>query len=1323
MAEDQPICFAPIIYYFRDGQYRQAINSAEEHLKKFHNDPVLKLFKALGVLMEGRTQDAIRELMQVRDKANVSLGATLGLIFAHRRSEAVDKEAVSVLETELRSSRKTAGEKALLYAGMTLWLLGHCVKAREYIDRAVKMSNSSSQAVIMKGWLLLNAETDQQRAQAVHCFDSGVQDSINVLGLIGKVEFFMMKQNYTWAMDVVNQIIASYPTFSPALTLKMGIFLACQDWEQTRETCDRIFEHDEWNLRAHQMRVILALAKDGDLTKAQDHLQSLLSALEKQEPLCPRLHTDMLKPISRLCGSNTAILQTLIPFVQRAQRQAPGEAHIATELGHLLVLLGKHKEAVGWFSTALRADQSGLPALTGLVKCKLLNGEDEEAAQQLEFLNEVQQTLEPSSELTLLEAISCSRRGAGQERVARLLKEAVELRLLLLKGSPLSPDYLHRLDPNFLFQVVLLHLSYIQTDQPFVGQPVPFGLKHSVMVLELVARAAPGILTCSYLMALLRFLSGDCKAAQVYLSQCLEREPTLAPAHVLQARIHLQARDYKQCLSSLEAGVSHNFQVRELPGYHLLRARAQREMGDLAECIRSLRLALSLPGMRRPVRGKDSTITSGERCSVFLDLAQALRLNGEEHEATKVMQDAILTFADTADEIRVLVANVDLALAKDQVDTAISMLMSVTPAQPNYIEAKEKMAAIYLERKKNRNLYIACYREICEVKPGQHSTILLGDAYMKIQEPEKAIAVYQEVTEKSPKDSKFAQKIGQAYVKTHQYDKAVAYYETALTIHMQDSLCLEFVKLLTKLKLFDKAQFVLEKALANEASIELASMLSNVRYLRALAGVQEKMSVSPEETLKKALSLQKRVLRRVAVEQPELLEQEEAMASWLCCASARHKPRLEEAIHSYTEALHHTPADATISLEMAQLYLRHNRLDQCREQCEAAVTALPNHPEATMLWGDVLFRQMKCDEAVKVYTELAQHCPGNFRVMAKFIDLLRRVGKLEDILPFFTTCEHLCARAPYEAGYNYCRGLYLWHRNQVTEALRHLNKARRDVEWGEKALDLMVQICLNPDKQTFASHMVQARREEGEGEGDGRPQSGGQAESVRSEKGVQVSLNTAQNLLKEFRPRSKAGAERAQLLVSLLLLHTKEPAHVQSAATSLSEMVAGKPDKESVSALLGLSQAFMLLNQSPRARNQLKRLSKVEWAEDVADDLERGQLLLADMYIGSGKYDIATKLAKLCLSRNKSCCKALEYLGYIAESEHSYRDAAEYYAEAWRLSYRVNPTIGYRLAFNYLKFKKYTDAIDVCYKVLEEHRDFPQIETDILHRAQQALRP
>lgn len=49
----------------------------------------------------------------------------------------------------------------------------------------------------------------------------------------------MMQQNYSGALEVVNQITLASGTFLPALILKMRLFLAQQDWEQAVETGHR----------------------------------------------------------------------------------------------------------------------------------------------------------------------------------------------------------------------------------------------------------------------------------------------------------------------------------------------------------------------------------------------------------------------------------------------------------------------------------------------------------------------------------------------------------------------------------------------------------------------------------------------------------------------------------------------------------------------------------------------------------------------------------------------------------------------------------------------------------------------------------------------------------------------------------------------------------------------------------------------------------------------------------------------------------------------------------------------------------------------------
>lgn len=43
--------------------------------------------------------------------------------------------------------------------------------------------------------------------------------------------------------------------------------------------------------------------------------------------------------------------------------------------------------------------------------------------------------------------------------------------------------------------------------------------------------------------------------------------------------------------------------------------------------------------------------------------------------------------------------------------------------------------------------------------------------------------------------------------------------------------------------------------------------------------------------------------------------------------------------------------------------------------------------------------------------------------------------------------------------------------------------------------------------------------------------------------------------------------------------------------------------------------AYLLLKQTPKARNQLKRIAKMPYTTEDADDYETSWLLLADIYI------------------------------------------------------------------------------------------------------------
>ncbi len=83
-----------------------------------------------------------------------------------------------------------------------------------------------------------------------------------------------------------------------------------------------------------------------------------------------------------------------------------------------------------------------------------------------------------------------------------------------------------------------------------------------------------------------------------------------------------------------------------------------------------------------------------------------------------------------------------------------------------------------------------------------------------------------------------------------------------------------------------------------------------------------------------------------------------------------------------------------------------------------------------------------------------------------------------------------------------------------------------------------------------------------------------------------------------------------------------------------------------------------------------------------------------------------------------------------------YRNAADCYEKAWKLEFEASATVGFKLAFNYLKCDMFVEAIDICEKVgvffrlfliymqvLTLYPDYPRIRVEILQKAQGSLRP
>eukprot|EP00658_Telonema_sp_P-2_P006225 TRINITY_DN12378_c0_g1_i2.p1 TRINITY_DN12378_c0_g1~~TRINITY_DN12378_c0_g1_i2.p1 ORF type:complete len:417 (-),score=149.69 TRINITY_DN12378_c0_g1_i2:290-1540(-) len=414
-------------------------------------------------------------------------------------------------------------------------------------------------------------------------------------------------------------------------------------------------------------------------------------------------------------------------------------------------------------------------------------------------------------------------------------------------------------------------------------------------------------------------------------------------------------------------------------------------------------------------------------------------------------------------------------------------------------------------------------------------------------------------------------------------------------------------------------------------------------------------------------------------------------------------------------------------LALAKLYLNRGEIDSCEQQCNALLRTNPNCEDAIIILADIMHRRNRYDDAANHFSQLLEKKPDNYNALVEYVQLLRRAGHLHRATKTLENADKAIrpGQKP-DPGYYYAKGLYQRCTNNSADALKTFNEGRYPVEnkWAQRCLISMIEIFISPDNENMWEDVSAELKEE-----------------------ARKNLAAAEPLLAEVQDTTKR-----TLLEGYWYAAHKEKAFLEKALEKFFELMssdqtddneaddddaapAKKPtnstkDKDegessgkiNVPALVGLAVVLQMMKQTPKARNHLKKVAKTQYNASEDTEFERGYLLLADIYIQNGKYDLAQELLKRAIQANRSCSRGWELMGLIFEKEQSYKDAADFYDKAWRLLGERDPGIGFKLAFNYLKAKKYVTAIDVCHKVLVIHPEYPKIEKDVLERARLLLR-
>ena len=192
------------------------------------------------------------------------------------------------------------------------------------------------------------------------------------------------------------------------------------------------------------------------------------------------------------------------------------------------------------------------------------------------------------------------------------------------------------------------------------------------------------------------------------------------------------------------------------------------------------------------------------------------------------------------------------------------------------------------------------------------------------------------------------------------------------------------------------------------------------------------------------------------------------------------------------------------------------------------------------------------------------------------------------------------------------------------------------------------------------------------------------------------------------------------VLRAYALMIRGQPSATSEAQAILAELFSA--DEAFAPAIAAMATLLLLSGETTKAKNQLKHLSRLPVDVEASEDFVRGYLMLADVQMEASKNDIAIRMCQEALKRDRASALAWEILGDIAEREMSYADAADHFAKAWAVDSERTARVGYKLAFNYLKSRRFTKAIDICHKVLEHFPGYPKIQETIIDVARKSLR-
>jgi len=288
-----------------------------------------------------------------------------------------------------------------------------------------------------------------------------------------------------------------------------------------------------------------------------------------------------------------------------------------------------------------------------------------------------------------------------------------------------------------------------------------------------------------------------------------------------------------------------------------------------------------------------------------------------------------------------------------------------------------------------------------------------GMKFMMKDEPAKALPIFEQLVQKSPQDAAGYYLVATALIKLDKLDDGIISSKKAYELDKSNGFyAQQLAELYAKRRKYAEAAQIYETILAKnpgniQYGIELAAVyVFNEQFDKAIQTydlLEKSIGVTEEIThQKQQLYLRKNDLEKALAEGKKLIASEPAEVSYRVELAEMliANDRIADAIVPLEEALKINPDEAQAHVLLADIYRRKGDIQKCNQELKL-VFANPNldvDPKVRVLTGYLLMIKSDSDvaDAVLLGKQLAETHPSEPRALAIYGDVLMRGGKRQE---------------------------------------------------------------------------------------------------------------------------------------------------------------------------------------------------------------------------------------------------------------------------------------------------------------------------------------